>query len=226
LVKCRDHSTLFTSTTRGRSPCCRISQVRFHWSSCVCFQLCISVRPISHQRNSPDLLQVDISSHRVSLQFLPRLSSWSRQLTQFSTIFLVSNYDSSDVKLSSPTLSSSVGPKAHRSRLHWRTASNCHLVQFDCNFVHRIRNILCSPHGLAPVLPPDFYRSGRSCSSRFGRRWSVLVDMSLSLSSITYGHLQGKLPLNGGRGNSWVVSACRTIGMASLIRLCLVAASL
>jgi hypothetical protein len=31
--------------------------------------------------------------------------------------------------------------------------------------------------------------------------------MSLSLSSITYGHLQGKLPLNGGRGNSWVVSA-------------------
>jgi len=103
------------------------------------------------------------------------------------------------------TLTSSVGPETHRSGFHWCTARNGYLLQFDCNFLRRIRDFLCSQHGLAPVIPPQFHRSWCSRAAGLGGRWSVLLSMTFSYSLTTYDRSQGKLRQRGGRGSSSVV---------------------
>ena len=103
------------------------------------------------------------------------------------------------------TLTSSVGPETHRSGFRWCTARNGYLLQFDCNFLCRIRDFLCSQHGLAPVISPQFHRSWCSRVAGLGRRWSVLLSMTFSYSLTTYDRSQGKLRQRGGRGNSSLV---------------------
>ena len=193
--------TLFAPAARCRSPGCCVSQVLFHWSPCICVQLCLSVSLTHMVYRHSYALQVAISNPKVFSRFQLRSSLSLPHSTQFLTIFSVSNITLYD--LSQLTFATSVwGPEP--IALGFVGAPLATAISFNLIAIASI------VYGIYFVPSTAWHPFSRRSFTNLG----VLVRLGLggvgmsptTPQSHTIDILQAKLHLNGGPGNLLGVS--------------------